>query len=88
MATEAERVARAVTPDEEKAHDVIDQVMPEQFEWERLVRDYPVPAVLLAVAGGFWLGQSRGRAIAGAVAAWAAGQLVEHVNELLGEEIL
>ena len=88
MATDAGRVAGAITPDEERAHDVVDEVMPEEFDWERLVRDYPVPAVLLAAAGGFWLGRSNGRTIAGAVAAWAASQLVEKVNELLGDEIL
>lgn len=88
MATEAGRVASAVTPDEEKAHEVVDEVMPEEFEWERLVRDYPVPSLVLAVVGGFWLGRSRGRVISGAVAAWAASRLVEQVNELLGDEIL
>ena len=88
MTSEAGRVAGSIAPDEETAHGVVDEVMPEEFEWERLVRDYPLPALALALAGGFWLGRSRGRVISGAIASWAASQLVEHVNELLGDEVL
>lgn len=77
-----------VVPPESAAHDVVDEVMPEDFEWERLVRRYPVPALLLAGVGGFWLGRSRGRAILAAVAAFAAEQVSEEVNEFLGDEVL
>lgn len=77
-----------VVPPEPAAHDVVDEVMPEDFEWERLVRRYPVPALLLAGVGGFWLGRSRGRTILVAVAAFAAEQVSEEVNEFLGDEVL
>jgi len=70
------------------AEELIDHIVPEGFDWEELVRTYPIPTLLLAAAGGFVLGRSRGAAILGALAAFAAGKVGEHVNELLGDEIL
>jgi hypothetical protein len=78
----------SVVPTEPTAHEVVDEVLPEEFEWERLVGEYPVPALLLAAVGGFWLGRTRGRAILAAIAAFAAGQIVQEVNEVLGDEVL
>jgi len=75
-------------PPEPAAHEVVDDLMPEEFDWERLVRRYPVPALLVAGVGGFWLGRSRGHAILAALAAFAAAQVTEQVNELLGDEVL
>lgn len=75
-------------PPEAAAHEVVDDLMPEGFDWERLVRRYPVPALLAAGVGGFWLGRSRGSAILAALAAFAAAQVTEQVNELLGDEVL
>ncbi len=78
----------SVVPTEPTAHDVVDEVLPEEFEWERLVRDYPVPALLLAAGGGFWLGRMRGRTIVSALAAFAASRIVREVNGVLGDEVL
>jgi hypothetical protein len=80
--------ATDLVPPEGSAHEMVDEVMPESFEWERLVRDYPVPALVLAGIGGFWLGRTRGRAILTAVAGFAAVQVTEQVNEFLGDEVL
>jgi len=78
----------SVVPTEPTAHEMVDEVLPEEFEWERLVRQYPVPALLLAAAGGFWLGCTRGRTVLAAIATFAAGQIVQEVNEVLGGEVL
>jgi len=78
----------SVVPTEPAAHEVVDEVLPEEFEWERLVRDYPVPALLLAAAGGFWLGRTRGRTIVSALAAYAGGMIVQEVNDVLGDDVL
>lgn len=78
----------SAVPSEATAHEMVDEVLPEEFEWERLVRDYPVPALLLAAGGGFWLGRTRGRDVLTAVASFAAVQVAEQVNEFLGDEVL
>lgn len=78
----------SVLPPELAAHEVVDDLMPEGFDWERLVRRYPAPALLVAGVGGFWLGRTHGRAILAALAAFAATQVTEQVNELLGDEVL
>lgn len=70
------------------AHDVVDEVLPEEFEWERLVRTYPVPALLLAAAGGFVLARARGQAVLAALGAFAADRVTDEVHRVLGEDVL
>jgi outer membrane lipoprotein SlyB len=57
-------------------------------DWERLVRRYPIPALLAAAVGGFLLGRSRGPAIVAALGAFAGRRVAASVDELLGEEVL
>jgi hypothetical protein len=52
------------------------------------VRAYPIPALLLAAAGGFVLGRTRGQEVVEALSQFAAGQVSRHVNEVLGEDLL
>ena len=73
---------------EETAHDVVEELLPESFDWEGLVRKYPIPALLLAAAGGFALGRHRGGPVLGALSSYAALRVAEGVNELLGEEVV
>jgi hypothetical protein len=72
----------------ETAYDVVDELMPEGFDWERLVRDYPIPAILLAAIGGFFLGRQRGPQILAALSGFAASEVSRNVNRALGQEIL
>lgn len=67
---------------------LVDELVPESVDWERLVRRYPLPALLLAAAGGFLLGRSRGSEIVAALSAFAGRRVTESVNALLGEEVL
>lgn len=67
---------------------LIDELVPSDFDWERLVRNYPLPALAVAAAGGFLLGRSRGRELVRAVAAYAAGAVADGINQLAGEEIV
>lgn len=78
----------SVAPSEETAHDVVDELLPGEFEWERLVRTYPVPALLLAAGGGFFLGRYHGQTILATLGAFAAGQVVDEVHRVLGEDVL
>lgn len=78
----------AVAPSEGKAHEVVDEALPEEFEWERLVRTYPVPALLLAAVGGFVLARARGEAVLAALGAFAADRVTDEVHRVLGEDVL
>ena len=70
------------------ADDLIDELMPAGFDWERLVRAYPIPALILAALGGFMLGRQRGPVVVSALSSFAASQVTHGVNSLLGDEIL
>jgi len=72
----------------ETAYDLVDEILPEGFDWERLVREYPIPALLLAAVGGFFLGRQRGPTILAALSGFAATEVSRNVNRALGQEIL
>jgi len=72
----------------ETSYYVVDELMPEGFDWERLVRDYPIPALLLAGIGGFFLGRQRGPQILAALSGFAAAEVSRNVNRALGQAIL
>jgi len=70
------------------ADELVDELMPLGFDWERLVRSYPIPSMILAALGGFLLGRQRGPLVLAALSSFAASQVTQGVNGLLGEEIL
>lgn len=67
--------------------EIIDEIVPEELDWERLVRTYPLPAVALVALGGFFLGYRHGPAILQAVSSFAAAEVSKNVSQILGEEI-
>ena len=63
---------------------ILDELLPEELEWERLVRAYPVPAVALAAIGGFVIGLRHGPEILAAVSGFLAAEVSRNVSELIG----
>lgn len=63
---------------------ILDELLPEELEWERLVRTYPVPAVALAAIGGFVIGLRHGPEILSAVSGFVAAEVSRNVSELIG----
>ncbi|HQR46719.1 MAG TPA: hypothetical protein PLB02_05700 [Thermoanaerobaculia bacterium] len=59
------------------------EFLPKDFDWKgsalATVRRYPLPCLLGAAAVGFWLGRTRGRAIAGAAAGALANLAVRQI---------
>ena len=39
--------------------ELIDEIVPEGVDWQRLVVRYPIPSLLVAAVGGFFLGRRR-----------------------------
>ena len=60
---------------EEILEEVIDDLLPERLDWRRLVRTYPVPALLVAAAGGYFLGRRHGGAVLASLPALAMSQV-------------
>ena len=67
--------------------DLLDEILPEELEWERLVRSYPLPALAVAAVGGLLLGLSHGSAIVSAVSGYLSAQVSRNVSQVLGHDI-
>lgn len=72
---------------ESVVEELIDEIVPEGLDWERLVVSYPIPALLLAAVGGFLLGRSHGPEIVSAVSGFAAAEVSRNVSQIIGQEI-
>ena len=68
------------------ADDFLNEILPDGFDWERLVRSYPIPAVLVAAVGGFFLGRRHGASILAAVSTYAASEMSKNVSGLFDQE--
>jgi len=70
------------------ADQLVDDLLPDDLDWRRLVTSYPLAALALAGVGGYVLGRARGSAIAGSLAVFASDTLSRNVNALIGEDVL
>ena len=66
--------------------ELIDELVPEGLDWERLVVTYPIPALLVAAAAGFLLGRRHGPEILAAVSGFVAAEVSRNVEQFLGRE--
>jgi membrane protein DedA with SNARE-associated domain len=71
---------------ESLADELIDELVPEGLNWERLVVTYPIPALLIAAAAGFLLGRRHGPEIVAAVSGFAAAEVSRNIEQILGRE--
>ena len=70
------------------ADQLVDDLLPDEFNWRRLLREYPLPSLAAAGVGGYLLGRTRGGVVVAALAAFASDTLSRNVNSLLGEDVL
>lgn len=69
--------------DRSLAEEFLDDLIPPELDWRRVVRRHPIPSLLVAAAAGYWLGRSRrGRVVVDALAGVVATGLVARVGEL------
>lgn len=79
---------RTSAPATHAADDLLDEILPEELDWQDLVHRYPKSALAAAALGGYLLGRSRGVEIVEALSRFASDIVSEGVNELLGREVL
>ena len=70
------------------ADEFLDDVLPEELDWQGLVRKYPKSSLAVAALGGYLLARSRGPALLAALGSFAAAQVTAQFGDLLGEEDL
>jgi hypothetical protein len=75
LAQAAEREERSL------ADELLDDLLPPEFDWRGVVRRHPLPAVAVAAATGYWLGASRrSAALVDALAGVLAAGLVARLS--------
>ncbi len=67
--------------------DLLDELLPEELDWQEVVRAWPLPAMAVAALGGFLLARSQGPAILQAVGSFASAEVAKNVSSLLGQEV-
>ena len=67
----------------EMADQLVDELLPEDLDWRRLVRTYPFPVVALAVGVGFILGRHRGQILLTALGGFAVHQATRNFSKAL-----
>lgn len=70
------------------ADQLVDELLPDELDWRRLVTSYPIASLTAAAVGGYLLGRARGTLIVGALGAFASETVSRNVNALIGDEIL
>ena len=66
--------------------DLIDDLVPGELDWQRLVTTYPLPALAVVALGGFYLGLRHGAEILSALSGYAASEVSRNVSHLMGRE--
>ena len=70
-------------PPRSRADEIVDQLMPDGFEWRRLVCSYPRTAMLVAMAGGFVVGRAQGAGMLAGLSGFVLGEVSRNVQEFV-----
>lgn len=69
--------------DDWRADSVVDELLPEELDWQRWVRRYPIAVLSIAAIGGYLLGRGRGQELVDSVATSAADSFTDSVHHLI-----
>ncbi len=62
---------------------IVDGLLPDELDWRHVVKTYPVPALLLAAAGGFLVGREQGMELIAAAKAFVTEEVTHNFHSLL-----
>ena len=66
-----------------RADEIVGQLLPEGFEWRRLVCSYPKTAMAVSVVGGFVLGRAHGAGMLAGLTGFVLGEVSRNVQEFV-----
>jgi len=70
------------------ADELVDDLLPGEFDWRRVVRRYPIPALAVAALGGYLLARSRGPELLAALGDAASAQVADRLGAFAERELL
>ncbi len=66
-----------------RADSVVDELVPDQVDWQHWVRRYPFAALSVAAICGYLLGRGRGEELVDSVTRQAADSFSQSVHQLI-----
>ena len=69
------------------ADELIDDLVPPQVDWRRIVQRHPWPALLVVGLGGYLIGRSQGKTLLRAVSALAVARVEAEVLDRIESDI-
>jgi hypothetical protein len=63
--------------------EILDELVPEGIDWQRLVVRYPLPSLLVAAVGGFFIGRQHGTEIVAALSGFVSSEVARNVDQLI-----
>ncbi|MEM1205929.1 MAG: hypothetical protein AAGN66_22045 [Acidobacteriota bacterium] len=64
---------------------LVNELMPDGVDWQRLVASYPRAAMAMAFAGGLFLGRRHGTAVLAAASGFVANEVARNVNSFVSD---
>jgi hypothetical protein len=65
--------------------EVVDDLLPVELDWRRLVVTYPISSLTVAAVGGFVLGRSHGPELARTLSDFVTHEVSKNVRSVLGD---
>ena len=62
---------------------VLDDILPDNFDWRGMVVEYPLTAMALSVAGGFWLGRNHGLEVLSGLKGYAMNEVSRNFSNFM-----
>lgn len=70
------------------ADDIVDELVPGDLDWRRLVTTYPITSVSLASLAGFFLARNHGSTLLTGVSAFLAREMSRNILSVLDGELV
>ncbi len=62
---------------------IVDDLLPDELDWRRVVKSYPVPALLVAAGAGFLIGREQGMELIAAAKAFVTDEVSHNLQSIL-----
>ncbi len=66
--------------------EILDDLLPEDLDWRKQVRRYPMSALVISGLAGFFLGSRHGAEIISAMSGFASREVDRNISNFLGDD--